>query len=211
MKIGIIGANISGLALAHLLYEKYNSNISIHIIEERAEVGFPCFGSGLLVNHKKWDVILDTWLGSLTFPSKLNEKVGLSFRRDWLEKDLALSLVSKDIIINVRTTVISQSKTSLTLMGVGGISSIWNGDIIIDCRKESNPSFIGVITNSPQEKGWQRDDGTWEGWYEKLPIDCNALQILNSSSSFINENNLDFSLELANNNFQKISNTYLNG
>ena len=211
MKIAIIGANISGLALAHILYEEYNNNFSINIIEERAEIGFPSSGSGLLVNYEKWFEILGTWLVSPTYKPKLNQKYGLAFRRDWLEKDLALSLVNKDIKINVRTTVISQSKTSLTLMGVGGISSIWNGDIIIDCRKESNPSFIGVITNSPQEKGWQRNDGTWEGWYEKLPTDFNALQILNSYSLFIDENNLDFSLELAKNNFQKISNIYLDG
>lgn len=210
MEIAIIGGNISGLALAHLLDEEYPNKFSINIIEERAEIGFPSYGAGLLENHEKWFEILDTWLVSPTYKPKLNQEYGLAFRRDWLEKDLALSLVNKDIKINVRTTVISQSETSLTLMGVGGVSSIWNGDIIIDCRKESNPHIIGVITNFPQEKGWQRNDGTWEGWYEKFPTDFNALQILDSYSSVIEENNLDFSLELAKTNFQKISNTYLN-
>ena len=211
MKIAIIGANIFGLGLAHLLDEKYHDDYSIYIVEERAEIGFPCSGSGLLENHKKWVEILDTWLTSPTFLPKLNQEFGLAFRRDWLEKDLALSLVSKDITIDVRTTVVSQTKTSLTLVGVGGRSSIWEGDIVIDCRIESKSTLIGVVSNSPQERGWQRNDGTWEGWYENLPTDFNILQILDSSSSIITENGIDFSLELAKKNFEKISNVYSNG
>ena len=52
MKIAIIGANIFGLGLAHFLHEKYQDDLSIYIVEERAEIGFPCLGSGLLVNYK---------------------------------------------------------------------------------------------------------------------------------------------------------------
>ncbi len=211
MKIAIIGANIFGLGLAHFLYEKYQDNLSIYIIEERAEIGFPCLGSGLLVNYEKWVETVDTWLTSSTFLPKLSQGIGLAFRRDWLEKDLALSLVSKDITIDVRTTVISQTKKSLSLVGVGGHSSIWEGDIVIDCRIESKSSLIGIISNSPQDDGWQRNDGTWEGWYEHLPSEFNILQILDSSSSIIDENGIDFSLELAKKNFQEISNIYSNG
>ena len=211
MKIAIIGANIFGLGLAHFLHEEYQDDLSIYIVEERAEIGFPCLGSGLLVNHEKWVGIVDTWLTSSTFLPKLNQGIGLAFRRDWLEKDLALSLVSKDITIDVRTTVVSQTKTSLSLMGVGGRSSIWEGDIVIDCRIESKSSLIGVISNSLQERGWQRNDGTWEGWYENLPTEFNILQILDSSSSIIEENGIDYSLESAKNNFEEITNTYFNG
>ena len=211
MKIAIIGANIYGLGLAHFLHEEYQDDLSIYIVEERAEIGFPCLGSGLLVNHEKWVGIVDTWLTSSTFLPKLNQGIGLAFRRDWLEKDLALSLVSKDITIDVRTTVISQTKTSLSLMGVGGHSSIWEGDIVIDCRIELKSSLIGVISNSSQERGWQRNDSTWEGWYENLPTEFNILQILDSSSSIIDENGIDFSLESAKKNFEEISNTYFNG
>ena len=210
MRIAIIGANISGLALAHILHEKYLDNISIYIVEERAEIGFPCLGSGLLVNHEKWFEILNTWLGSSTYIPKLNQQFGLAFRRDWLEKDLALSLVGKGITIDVRTTVLSQNKNSLSLVGVGGISSIWKGDIVIDCRKESKSNLIGIISQNSQKKGWQRNDGTWEGWYEKLPAEYNILQILNPQSSSFDENNIDFSLESAKSNFLKISHTYLN-
>ena len=211
MKIAIIGANIYGLGLAHFLHEEYQDDLSIYIVEERAEIGFPCLGSGLLVNHEKWVGIVDTWLTSSTFLPKLNQGIGLAFRRDWLEKDLALSLVSKDITIDVRTTVVSQTKTSLSLMGVGGRSSIWEGDIVIDCRIESKSSLIGVISNSLQERGWQRNDGTWEGWYENLPTEFNILQILDSSSSIIEENGIDYSLESAKKNFEEITNTYFNG
>lgn len=211
MKIAIIGANIFGLGLAHFLHEEYQDDLSIYIVEERAEIGFPCLGSGLLVNHEKWVGIVDTWLTSSTFLPKLNQGIGLAFRRDWLEKDLALSLVSKDITIDVRTTVVSQTKTFLSLMGVGGRSSIWEGDIVIDCRIESKSSLIGVISNSPQERGWQRNDGTWEGWYENLPTEFNILQILDSSSSIIEENGIDYSLESAKKNFEEITNTYFNG
>ncbi len=209
MKIAIIGANIFGLGLAHFLHEKYN--LSIYIVEERAEVGFPCLGSGLLINHEKWIGILDTWLTSPTFSSKLNQNFGIAFRRDWLEKDLALSLLRKDTKIDVRTTVISQTGKTLNLLGVGGRSSIWEGDIVIDCRIESEPSLVGIISNTPQERGWQRNDNTWEGWYEKLPTEYNILQILDSCSSVIEENGIDFSLELAKTNFEKISLTYLDG
>jgi hypothetical protein len=211
MKIAIIGANIFGLGLAHFLHEEYQDDLSIYIVEERAEIGFPCLGSGLLVNHEKWVGIVDTWLTSSTFLPKLNQGIGLAFRRDWLEKDLALSLVSKDITIDVRTTVVSQTKTSLSLIGVGGRSSIWEGDIVIDCRIESKSSLIGVISNSLQERGWQRNDGTWEGWYENLPTEFNILQILDSSSSIIEENGIDYSLESAKKNFEEITNTYFNG
>lgn len=211
MKIAIIGANIFGLGLAHFLHEEYQDDLSIYIIEERAEIGFPCLGSGLLVNHEKWVGILDTWLTLSTFSPKLNQGIGLAFRRDWLEKDLALSLVTKDITIDVRTTVVSQTKTSLSLMGVGGHSSTWEGDIVVDCRIKSKSSLIGVVSNSPQERGWQRNDSTWEGWYENLPTEFNILQILDSSSSIIEENGIDFSLESAKNNFEEITNTYFNG
>ena len=211
MKIAIIGANIFGLGLAHFLHEEYQNNLSIDIIEERAEIGFPCLGSGLLVNHEKWVGTVDTWLSSFTFLPKLNQGIGLAFRRDWLEKDLALSLVNNGITIDVRTTVVSQTKTSLSLIGVGGHSSIWEGDIVIDCRIESKSSLIGVISNSLQERGWQRNDGTWEGWYENLPTAFNILQILDSSSSIIEENRIDYSLESAKKNFEEITNTYFNG
>lgn len=210
MKVAIIGANISGLALAHILHEKYVDDFSIYIVEERAEVGFPYLGSGLLVNHEKWFEILNTWLVSSTYIPKLNQKIGLAFRRDWLEKDLALSLVSKGITIDVRTTVVSHTKKSLSLIGVGGVSSVWSGDIVIDCRKESKSNLIGIISQNPQNKGWQRNDGTWEGWYEKLPTEYKILQILNSQSSSFDENNIDFSLELAKSNSEKISHIYLN-
>jgi len=96
-------------------------------------------------------------------------------------------------------------------MGVGGRSSIWEGDIVIDCRIESKSSLIGVISNSLQERGWQRNDGTWEGWYENLPTEFNILQILDSSSSIIEENGIDYSLESAKKNFEEITNTYFNG
>ncbi len=43
MRVAIIGANITGLALAHILHEKYVDDFSIYIVEERAEVGFPLF------------------------------------------------------------------------------------------------------------------------------------------------------------------------
>jgi hypothetical protein len=141
----------------------------------------------------------------------LNQGIGLAFRRDWFEKDLALSLVSKDIKIDVRTTVVSQTETSLTLVGVGGRSSTWEGDIVIDCRIESKSLLFGVISSSPQKIGWQRNDGTWEGWYENLPTEFNILQILDSASAIDSENGIDFSLELAKKNFVKISNTYFNG
>ncbi len=205
MRVAIIGANISGLALAHILHEQHLDNFSIYIVEERAEIGFPCLGSGLLVNHEKWSEKLNTWLGSSTYIPKLNPNFGLAFRRDWLEKDLALSLVSKGTMIDVRTTVVSQNKTSLSLMGVGGLSSEWHGDIVIDCRIESKPNLIGIISQNLQKKGWQRNDGTWEGWYGQLPTEHNILQILDSQSSSFDENNIDFSLESAESNFQKIS------
>ena len=209
MRVAIIGSNLTGLALAHLLHKENYDGFSIYILDERAEIGFPCLGSGLLVNSNKWLEILNTWLISPTYTSKFNQSIGLSFRRDWLEKDLALSLVSKGIKIDVRTTVVNKSETTLSLVGVGGKSTTWEGDLVIDCTRESTSIPIGAISQSPQSKGWQRSDGTWEGWYAQLPTEFTILQILNANSSSTEENTIDFSLELAKNKFEKIYNTYL--
>jgi hypothetical protein len=205
LKIAIISGNLESLFLSHLLLD--NSNYNITIFEPKAEIGFPTSGSGIL---KKGEIInskITSWIPTLTIQPNIIKEKGYSYRRDWLEKDLSLSLLSKEVRILVKTTIISQTKNNLEYISSKGKKEHWQGDIIIDLSSnEKSDELFGVISEKEQPDGWQRTDGTWEGWYQIIPDEIIPIQLIQARSNIFFENTIDSAFEIA----QNIFNTFEN-
>lgn len=193
MRIAIIGGNLSGLFLSHLLLD-HHDDFDIYIFEERAEIGFPVIGSGLLMNYSEYFNLIDSWISNMTFPSKIFNEKGMVFHRGWLEKDLSLSFVSRGGKVSVRTIANIDSKNTLSLIGAGGKETTWEGDMIIDLSLDIDPSLIGVFSLSSQSSGWKRSDGVWESWHPfNSGIPDDVIEIISSTSKDFNSNTIDYS------------------
>ena len=94
MRIAIIGGNLTGLALAHMFLDSDHS-VEVTVIEERAEIGFPCKSPGILYNSDLWKSYFQDWGISINEVGHSLDDGSVSFRRAWLEKDISLSLVEK--------------------------------------------------------------------------------------------------------------------
>ena len=193
MRIAIIGGNLTGLFLSHFLLD--HDDFDIFIFEERAEIGFPVIGSGLLINYSEHFNVINSWISKMTFPSEIFNDIGMVFHRGWLEKDLSLSFVSRGGKISVRTIANIDSSNTLSLIGAGGKETIWEGDMIIDLTLDTDSSLIGVFSLSPQSSGWKRSDGVWETWFSfnsEIPDD--TIEIISSTSKDFDSNTIDYSI-----------------
>ena len=196
MRIAVIGGNLSGLFLSHMLLDN-DSNLEICIFEERAEIGFPIIGSGLLINHLQWFKLISSWILNMTIKSNIFNDVGMVFHRGWLEKDLSLSFISRGGEIRVRTITDIISPTSLLLDGAGGRDTSWKGDMVIDCSSSTESSLIGILSLTQTSSSWKRSDNLWESWHSSdskfIPED--VIEIISSSSSNFEFNTIDYALE----------------
>ncbi len=77
MRIAIIGGNLQGLFLSHMLLDL--NDVEIHLFEEKAEVGFPIVGSGLLINHSNLFNKINNWISNMTFKPNIFNKKGHGF------------------------------------------------------------------------------------------------------------------------------------
>lgn len=202
MRIAIIGGNLTGLALAHMFLDSDNS-INITVIEERAEIGFPCKSPGILFDSNRWLSHLQGWGVSIQEAGHSLDDGSVSFRRAWLEKDLSLSLVKKGASILLRTRVEERGKVSLGLQGAGG-STHWEGDFIINIpeHEPGNHSWIGMVTSQEVPGGWPRDDGTWETWVKNSSEIATESQKITDTDTF---------LEVMESNFFSFESTTIDG
>jgi hypothetical protein len=207
MRVAIIGGNLNGLLLSHMLLD--HDNFEIYIFEERAEVGFPVVGSGLLINHQQWFKLINSWIPNMTIKSNIFNEIGMVFHRGWLEKDLAHSFISRGGQIKVRTIVDIISPTSLLLEGAGGRETSWKGDIVIDCSSSIESSLIGILSVTQLSYGWKRSDNLWESWhssdFSSFPEDI--VEIIPSVSDNFEYNTIDYTFKQSN----KLFNTILKG
>jgi hypothetical protein len=205
MRIAIIGGNLQGLFLSHMLLDL--NDVEIHLFEEKAEVGFPIVGSGLLINHSNLFDKINTWISNMTFKSNIFNKKGMVFHRGWLEKDLARNFVLRGGNIQVRTIVDVLSSKSMSLKGAGGRELFWEGDMIIDCSLIIDSSIIGVLSLNEVDNGWQRSDNIWESWHSSdsndLPEDI--IEIISSTSNQFENNTIDFAFNQSHKLFTSIS------
>ena len=62
MNIAITNGSLSSLILSHMILDSnLSKSINITIFDEKAEIGFPNSGSGLLINKNKIFNLLETW------------------------------------------------------------------------------------------------------------------------------------------------------
>ena len=116
-------------------------------------------------------------------------------------------MLSKEVRILVKTTIISQTKNNLEYISSKGKKEHWQGDIIIDLSSnEKSDELFGVISEKEQPDGWQRTDGTWEGWYQIIPDEIIPIQLIQARSNIFFENTIDSAFEIA----QNIFNTFEN-
>lgn len=206
MKIAIIGGNLESLILSHFLLDY--DDFEINIFEERAEIGFPVIGSGLLIDDSLNFKLLNSWISNMTISPNLNDDFGIIFHRGWLEKDLALSLLSRGGNISVRTFTNIESQNTISLKGAGGTEKIWNGDLIIDCSLIINHSLIGVFSNYEVKNGWKRSDDIWESWHSSSSdIPDNSIEIISTNAESFDTNTIDHSFQKAKEKFQSIVNS----
>jgi hypothetical protein len=198
MQIAIIGGNLNALLLSHMLLD--NDDFEICIFEERAEIGFPIIGSGLLINHDQWFKLINSWIPNMTIKSNIFNDTGMVFHRGWLEKDLSHSFISRGGKIKVRTIVDIISPTSLSLQGAGGREISWNGDVVIDCSIPIISSLIGTLSVTKPSSGWQRSDNLWESWHssDSSNIPEDIVEIISSASDNFEYNTIDYAFEQSN-------------
>jgi hypothetical protein len=181
----------------------------VTVIEERAEIGFPCRMPGILRDSSRWLSTLEDWGVSSQGDGLSVGEGSVSFRRAWLEKDVSLSLVEKGGSILLRTRVEDGEGGSLVFQGAGG-STGWKGDLVI--RVPENPlensprnrSWTGLLTSDEVAGGWPHLDGTWESWSEDVPKESgdevdgnNSLELIETSFSSFDAATIDGSLSRA--------------
>tara|TARA_Y100001960_G_C14681627_1_gene831485 strand:- start:490 stop:1086 length:597 start_codon:yes stop_codon:yes gene_type:complete len=149
MNIAITNGSLSSLILSHMILDSnLSKSINITIFDEKAEIGFPNSGSGLLINKNKIFNLLETWCENFTFLPSINEDNNMIFNRSWLEKDLVYSLVKKGVDVKVKTSTEIVSSTELLLSGANDIESNWIGDLIINCNKDVNNNNYSIKAGS---------------------------------------------------------------
>ena len=176
MKVVIAGAGLTGLSAA-LEFEE------VILVDAKQELGTPCRSPGMFS-----DVSL------------LPEDIGFMhagtncLRRSWLEKNLAISAVSRGVDMRLKTRIIGFDNGLVTSQGMirGDVyidalgwkssSQGWPGDSSalrsVDMIRPSERQLIdwyGYISNSGE--GYSRADGTVEIWSQD-PIDGNWLEIM---------------------------------
>ena len=218
MRIAIIGGNLTGLALAHMFLDSDNS-VDITVIEERAEIGFPCKSPGILYDSNRWLSHLQGWGITIQEVGHSLDDGSVSFRRAWLEKNLSLSLVEKGASIFIRTRVEESGEVSLRLQGAGG-STHWEGDFVIKIpeHESGNHSWTGMVTSQEVSGGWPRDDGTWETWIKnpsqipteskKISDSDTILEVMETNFSSFESTTIDGSLTRAVMLFDELSNSF---
>ena len=212
MRIAIIGGNLTGLALAHMFLDSDHS-VEVTVIEERAEIGFPCKSPGILYNSDLWKSYFQDWGISINEVGHSLDDGSVSFRRAWLEKDLSLSLVEKGAFILLRTRVEENGEVSLKLQGAGG-STRWDGDFVINIpeHEPGDYSWTGMVTSQEVIGGWPRDDGTWETWIKtpsQKTLDTDIfLEVMETNFISFESTTIDGSLTRAVVLFDELSNSF---
>lgn len=170
MKVIIAGGGLTGLSAALDLKEH-----DVIIIDMKQELGTPSNSPG--------------WIENLSLiPSKLNYKNN-SFRRNWLEKNMAILATQQGVDIKLKTRIIGFEDGLITSSGKV------SGDIYIDALGEKATSNL-VLTNiemlrPPSRKliqwyggisigsqGWTREDGTGEVWWTENEPKENWLELM---------------------------------
>jgi len=170
MKVIIAGGGLTGLSAALDLIEH-----EVIIIDMKQELGTPCNSPG--------------WIENLSLiPSELCYENN-SFRRSWLEKNMAIMATQQGVEIQLKTRIIGFEDGLITSSGKV------SGDIYIDALGEKSVTNL-VLTNikmlrPPSRKliqwyggislgsqKWTREDGTGEIWWtENKPIE-NWLELM---------------------------------
>ena len=170
MKVIIAGGGLTGLSAALDLKEH-----DVIIIDMKQELGTPSNSPG--------------WIENLSLiPSKLNYKNN-SFRRNWLEKNMAILATQQGVDIKLKTRIIGFEDGLITSSGKV------SGDIYIDALGEKATLNL-VLTNiemlrPPSRKliqwyggisigsqGWTREDGTGEVWWTENEPKENWLELM---------------------------------
>jgi flavin-dependent dehydrogenase len=170
MKIIIAGGGLTGLSAALDLVEH-----EVIIVDMKQELGTPCNSPG--------------WIENLSLiPSKLGYENN-SFRRSWLEKNMAIMATQQGVDIKLKTRIIGFEDGLITSYGKV------NGDIYIDALGEKSKSnlvltdiemlrppsrkliqWYGGISIGSQE--WTRGDGTGETWWTENEPTENWLELM---------------------------------
>lgn len=175
----IAGGGLSGLSCAN---ELINRGEQVTIIEARAEIGIPTRSPGF--SSKKFELITSR-LGHIC---GMKWKDGYSFRREWLEKHIAIELAKKGCEILTRTRITSGDENFVEFQGAGPIgkgrlegkvidilgskskNAGWFGDCEVLNKKTKNKMWNGglcIEENHPKPDIWfKRGDGLIECWWQ---------------------------------------------
>lgn len=168
VRIAVLSDGLVGLLSSHLLLDRLFRDIELLYVDERAEIGFPNQGSGIISSPESAS-ILAGWSNVIGNEIELAVNSNLAVSVGWLEKNLAFGLANRcmdsKLEISVRTECETFTPTSVELKGAGLVNGIWCGDHVIDCRRpNSAESLRGAIQLTASHQSFERTDGLWECW-----------------------------------------------
>ena len=176
MKIAIIGSGIEVFTCGHRLLDR-NSNLEIHIFDEKAESGMYGEEPGLF---DEWPLTPVSWVGSLF--SQQPKDTSTAIRYSWFVKALSISLAERGANLHLKTVVKNIDSGIIDFYGAGYLA---NGqmkfDTIIDFSgNDSNNVWYGGVTISTTniEIFGVRPDQTIEVWSRKENIEGNLIQTM---------------------------------
>jgi hypothetical protein len=174
MKIAIIGSGIEVFTCGHRLLDK-NSNLEIHIFDEKAESGMYGEEPGLFT---EWPLTPINWVGSL-FSQQPNEN-STAIRYSWFVKALSISLAERGANLHLKSVVKNIDSGIIDFYGAGYLATgQMKFDYIIDFRDNDSDEiwYGGVTISKPNiEIFGIRPDQTIEVWSKKENIAGNFIQ-----------------------------------
>ena len=179
MSFIIAGGGLSGLSCAHKLLENGKDVI---IVESRAEIGTPTRSPGY--SSKKLEIIENI----IDDISGIEWRGGYSFRREWLEKRLAINLAKQGCEIITRTRIIEGNEDHIIFQGAGKLASGKLSGKVVDLLgvKSTAAGWFGncsALNEKPEVSKWnggicidenildmdysfKRADGLIECWWQ---------------------------------------------
>lgn len=169
-RVAILGDSLAALSAAHHMLDKI-SEVDIHIITERAEIGLIGEVPGLT---SPWPPCPSHWISEMASQTPNEESTAV--RGSWFLKALGIQLSKRGCTFHLRTRVTATSEDEVHFVGAGPMgSNTIPFDHLLDLRPDGQKmaQWHGLVCrteDAPEAKlSGIRSDGTTEVWAKEAP------------------------------------------